>query len=115
MGFQMPAPATSIPQSHPNELAILRSWLYSWWLTRGSAPSRSARALASATGAAKVTTRELLPARRTSRTSQRNDRCMFCVRPTSTPLSSTVATVSRPRATRSCRAAPPGCQSKVVA
>ena len=71
IGFQIPAPATSMPQSQPKEHAILRSWLYSWWLTCGSAPSRSARAADSGTGAAKATVSVFAPSRSSSRTSQR--------------------------------------------
>ena len=61
IGRQMPAPATSTPQSQPNELACLRSMLKGWWLTWGRAPWRATRASASATGAAKVTVSAFCP------------------------------------------------------
>src|SRR5439155_14407172 len=89
-GFQIPHVTNTGPQSQPKLQAILRMKLNGppAPLTQGRLPSFSRIANAYFTADANVTRSSLLPALRIFRTSNRNERNMFCVSPISVPFNS---------------------------
>src|SRR5206468_11179261 len=86
--FHIPHVTSTGPQSQPKLQAILRMKLKGppAPLTQGRLPSLARIANAYFTADAKVTRSSLLPRFRCCRTSNRNERNMFCVSPISVPF-----------------------------